>query len=461
MERLPLLLPSGWHSSKDQQVIRGISGAALAELALAPPLLVRSVVADLRRTPRLSPRERLAVLARAGELFADAMLDEETPAAYCQRQALATGVPVSVPRDALCAMRAFLYGIADTLEAQRPRGAAHWQGIAGGAGCSVLWMRRGRVLAVMAPSNHPMTHVGWLQALGLGYNVVVRPGSRDPFTPLRLCRALIAAGLPLGELALLPSDHRGADAMVDTADLSIVYGGKETAERYADHPGVLIRGPGRSKVFVGDNQPEAAVIDVLADAVAGEGGVGCTNASALLTAGPPHRLAMALAERLAKLPALPPTDSRAVLPALPAAEAVRLRASLHGVEDLCLPFYRHAGVSELGDGSAVLHPAVLLCERPQADRFGAELPFPCIWVAPCDPAVDFDPLRGSLVLTLLTDNAAIVEVALGDPSIRKVFWGAPPAAAARRALPHDGHLAQFLMEAKGLSVGRWGADAAL
>lgn len=248
--------------------------------------------------------------------------------------------------------------------------------------------------------------------------------------------------------------------MIDAADLSIVYGGKDTEERYAGHSKVLIRGPGRSKVFVGDDQPDAGVLDVLVESVAGDGAVSCTNASALLIAGPPRRLATALAERLAVLPALPPTDPDAVLPALPLAEALRLRASLVGVEDLCRPFYSHAGVTDLRDGSAILHPAVLLCERPEANHFGSELPFPCVWVAPWVPDIDLAPLRCSLVLTLLTDNANIVEAALTEPTIRKVFWGCPPTGSARHTLPHDGYLAQFLMEAKGLSVDREGTDAA-
>ncbi|MEV0176954.1 aldehyde dehydrogenase family protein [Streptomyces sp. NPDC050803] len=319
------------------------------------------------------------------------------------------------------------------------------------------WVRRGRVFGVVAPSNHPATHGAWLQAVAMGYRVAVRPGARDPFTPLRLVRSLLEAGLAPDSIALLPGSHAAADALVDAADLALVYGGEDTVARMRGNDRVLVRGPGRSKVLV-DRPLDDATLDHLVTEIASDGGVRCTNTTAVLTSGDPRELAEALAERLARLPVHPVTDERAVLPVRPLREAEGLRAllanSLDGALDVTARHYSDGplGVLGEGEGAAALRPAVLCADRSDHPGLRLELPFPCVWVAPWRRAEGIGPLDDSLALTLLTEDSALVEEALDSPGVRTVLHGRVPGWWRDPFLPHDGYLGQFLQEARGYAA---------
>jgi acyl-CoA reductase-like NAD-dependent aldehyde dehydrogenase len=466
LDGVPVLRRGGPHRSADVDVLCAVDGTALAEVSQAPPLLVRLAVEELRGTTAAPGGRRLDALALAGELFATATLGGETPDDYCRAHARATGVPIRVARRTLGDLRSFAAALPRILQAQRPAGVldARAGGAlgagrrdvldarAGGAAVGSVWTPRGDVLGVVAPSNHPATNTAWLHALALGVAVAIRPGSRDPFTPRRLARAIAAAGADRPGIAVLPGPHAAADALVEAANLALVYGGADTVARYRRDRDVLVRGPGHTKVLL-DAKLTDARLDLLVDAVAGDGGVRCTNASVILTAGDPAKLAGALAERLAALPARPPVDPEAALPVLPAADAAllgkRVDAVLGGAVDHSRGGER---VADLGDGSAALLPVVAAV--PDADHPAArcELPFPFVAVAPWRREHGVAPLRGSLAVTLLTGDGALVEAALRERTVRKVLHGALAPAWSHPDLPHDGHLAEFLLEARGFAV---------
>ncbi len=54
------------------------------------------------------------------------------------------------------------------------------------------------------PGNNPGVNAIWIEALLYGYDVVLRPSSKDPFTPLRLLRSLIEAGVDQQRLSYVP-----------------------------------------------------------------------------------------------------------------------------------------------------------------------------------------------------------------------------------------------------------------
>ncbi|NRQ30945.1 aldehyde dehydrogenase family protein [Nonomuraea sp. NN258] len=442
---IPVLRGGSERASQDTRPLSGVDGEPLAVVHEAPALMVRMTAKSMRQAPHLPLDERLAVLARAGALFAEATLGGQTPEEYCEIQALASGVPISVARQTLHRVSGDCALLGEVVGRQSPAGA----------GRTARWERRGSTLGVVAPSNHPATHGAWLQAVALGYRVAVRPGARDPFTPLRLARALLAAGLDPGWISLLPGSHSAVDTLVRSADLALVYGGESTVARLRGDDRVLVRGPGRSKVLV-DRPLDGATLDHLVTEIAADGGVRCTNATAVFTSGDHLALAEALAERLAALPAHPVTDGRAVLPARPLPEAQALRASLdraaQGAADLALRHYDDGPLAPVGGAAVALRPAVLAVDRADHPGLGVELPFPCVWVAPWRRPEGVRPLDGSLALTLLTDDTALVAEALRTPGIRTVLHG--PVAGWWRDpyLPHDGHLAQFLMEARGFAV---------
>ena len=105
-------------------------------------------------------------------------------------------------------------------------------------------------------------------------------------------------------------------------------------------------------------------------------------------------------------------------------------------------------VDDLGDGSAVLRPAVFQVDRPDAPQTSVELGFPCVWVAPWSHADGIGPLRQTLVLTAITDDEQLIERLVNEPSISNVYVGNHPTYWMHVDVPHDGYLAEFLMRTK-------------
>ncbi|MFR9795362.1 aldehyde dehydrogenase family protein [Streptomyces sp. MS06] len=438
---VPALRTGEERTSRDTRVLHGVTGEALATVHEVPPLVARLTIKVMRQSPELDLDERLSVLAEAGRLFAKATLGGQSPEEYCRLQALASGVPVGAARGVLERVARDGESLGEVVRRQIPAGA----------GDTARWVRRGRVLSVIAPSNHPGTHGAWLQALAMGYRVAVRPGGRDPFTPLRLVRALLAAGLHPGWISLLPGGHRTADALIEAGDLALVYGGEDTVARLRGDDRVLVRGPGRSKILV--DSGDEALLDHLVTEIAGDGGVRCTNTTAVLTTGDHRRLAEQLAERLAALPAHPVTDPRAALPVRPRPEAEALRAAAAAAAgpapDLVAAHCPDGPLAPVGGSAVALRPAVFPLDSCDHPALATELPFPCAWVAPWRRTDGMAPLDDSLALGLLTEDASLVDQALAMPGVRTVVHGPVARWWQDPYLPHDGYLGQFLNEARG------------
>ncbi|GAB7035427.1 aldehyde dehydrogenase family protein [Streptomyces sp. NPDC021749] len=454
---LNALVLSGSYAPTRRETLTDVAGRPVAELAMVPRLAVARTIEAMRRAAPPVPEDVREVIATAGLLFATAILEGETPDDYCHAVARTTGLPLSTPRFALGLFETGAAAIAEAAAGQRPHAVAAgypWSDGASAAAPGAVWTRKGDVLAVLAPGNHPGPHLEWLTALALGYRVVVRPSRRDPYTPARLIHALRAAGLHPAQCALLPGGHEIGDALVGLADRAVVFGGDEVVSRYRGDETVFPQGPGRSKILVTEGVDGREHLEVIAASLLSGGGLGCVNATALLVEGDPRPLAQALAERLAGLPALPPEHPDAVLPVTPLSRAHALRDHLARRASQAEPLVgagRTLGaadlVADLGDGSAALRPSVHLVTDPYDPVLGAEMPFPCVWVAPWTRRDGLGPLRHSLALMALTTDSGLLSSAIADPTIRNVFLGTRPTSTYVPGLPHDGHLAEFLMTA--------------
>ncbi|MDN5383866.1 MULTISPECIES: aldehyde dehydrogenase family protein [Streptomyces] len=438
----PLLGGRTWES-EDGAPLTGVDGRDLVDVRQSPTLLAQLALRRAAESagPALPERQ----LAEAGRIFVHETLDGESPQEYCRRAALATGVPHAVYSRALHHLGEGVARAAADVAAELPapqQGSPH----------EVRWVRRGRTVAVVAPSNHPEPHLTWVKAVALGHGVVVRPGGRDPFTPLRLARALYAAGLPAHRLSVLPGEYGTADFLVKHADRAVVYGGPDTVARWAGRATVALRGPGRSKVLLGPEADDTAIAHT-ARTIAADGGVRCTNTSVVLTTGDVRETADALAAELAGLEPLPVLDPRAALPAFTADRATALAREVDRLAAQGL--HRHPttatgphGTVELADGSHVLPPVVLSTTDPAHPVLGTELPFPFTVVAPWTAETGTGPLRDSLVVTLLGAPADLAEQLLLEPTVRRVVLGPADPWATAPGLPHDGSLTQFLLEPK-------------
>jgi acyl-CoA reductase-like NAD-dependent aldehyde dehydrogenase len=306
------------------------------------------------------------------------------------------------------------------------------------------------VFAVLASGNGPGVHGLWPQALALGYRVAVRPSRREPLTAHRLVHALRQAGFRPHDAVYLPTDHRGADEMIRSADLAMVYGSQGVVDKYANDPAVFVNGPGRAKILITAEHDWRDYLDVITDSIANLGGVACVNATAVLYEGDPAPLADAIAERLSTIAVLPSEDERAILPTQKIDEATALASYLATVAVGTSPLLgADQVVAPLSDSSAALRPAVHLMAKPDVAKLNVELPFPCVWVSPWSRADGLEPLRHSLVISAITSDADLVDDLLAEPTIANVYCGHHPTHHAAPEIPHDGFLADFLMRNKG------------
>ncbi|MFG3392369.1 aldehyde dehydrogenase family protein [Streptomyces parvus] len=448
MPVIDVLGPTGPYRTRRRQQIRSVTGAHVAELSLAPELYVVRAMKALRAATPLSPEHRATALEEAADLFATAEVGGMSPEEYATAVSRVSGLPIGTVRAATRTLAARVGHARRSIHEARPSGAVlDWRDPLTRTG-RALWSRRGEVLAVHVPGNHPGTHGFWPEALALGYRVAVRPAAREPYTAHRLVSALRKAGFGREHVAFLPCSHDAAEAIVRSADLA--YGGDEVIRRYTDNGNVLALRPGRSKILLTAGVDWREHLDTVVDSIAHNGGTGCVNATAVLVEGDPAPVAAALAERLAALPSLPAQDPKARLPVQRATAAKALERLVLNQAAGCRAWLGGTGfVDELADGSAVLRPAVHQVDAPDAPQVGLEFPFPCVWVAPWSRTEHgVAPLKDTLVLTVLTKDESLVDAVVDEPTISNVYVGDRATHWHRPGLPHDGHLGEFLMRSK-------------
>ncbi len=438
MREIPIWRGGRERASLDVRVLRDYRGAPLAKVAAAPALLVHRTVAELRAAAE-EPVDLTALwdqIAQAGRLLEAAGLGGCSPDEHARLVTLSTGAPIADSRRALAELARGMAQVRDALRWQTPNGQlepllTHRIEPAPGKSCG--WVPVGRVLGFIAPSNHPAVHLTWVLALAMGWAVAVRPGADDPFTPWRVLLALREAGFPVERIALLPGEHDLVPALVEHCDRTVAYGGPALEGLLGRDPRVLFNGPGRSKVLVDADAVGSATVAFLVDCILEDGGRKCTCASAVVLRGEAPGLLEAVADRLQRLPLLDPLDPAARVPAWKNPAAAR----------------QTPGAVVEVDGLTFVRPALVLDVDPSDPRFGAELPAPWATAARLPAGADPLPLlRGSLAVTLLTKEAALVRRCLREPTIQKLFVGPIPPWYTEPGAPHKGRLADFLFTAK-------------
>ncbi|MUM18519.1 aldehyde dehydrogenase family protein [Mycobacterium sp. CBMA271] len=451
MVQLDALGPIGGYRTRAHEVIADVMGVPVAELSIVPALYVHRSIQAQRTVRPLSAAHRGVALAEAAEIFATAEIGGLGFEQYVGMVSRVSGLPIAVARSSARGVAAAVRGAVEAAAPARPVGAAlDWRDEPTRRG-SAVWSRRGEVLAVHASGNSPGVHGAWIQALALGYRVAIRPSRREPFTGHRLVNALRHAGFRPEDALYLPTDHAGAAEIISAADLAVVYGGQGIVDKYAADPTVMVNGPGRTKILITAEQDWRDYLDVIVESISGQGGMACTNTTAVLYEGDPRPLAQAIAARLATIAPLPAADERATLPTQPLDAAKRVADHL-AVKAHCATALLGADqvVADLGDGSAALRPAVHLLARPDVDTLNTELAFPCAWISPWSRADGIAPLRHSLVINAITSDGELIDALLDEPTVANVYSGQHLTSYAAPEIPHDGFLADFLMRTKGV-----------
>jgi acyl-CoA reductase-like NAD-dependent aldehyde dehydrogenase len=448
--RLDALGAGGEYRTRNREIIMTTAGVPVAELSIVPPLYVSRTIGAQRKTRPLPVAQREAALANAADVFATAVIGGLDFENYVRLASGISGLPIAVTRAGALSVAHAVATAFDAVRSARPTGAAlDWREEHTRNGGAV-WARRGEVFAVHAAGNGPGVHALWPQALALGYRVAVRPSRREPLTARRLVNALRQAGFRPEDAVYLPTDHGGADEIIRSADLAMVYGGQDVVDKYANDPTVVVNGPGRTKILITADQDWRDHIDLVVDSIANLGGMACVNATAVLYEGDPAPLAQAIAERLATIQPLPTEDERAILPTQPLEKAQALADYLAVKAAGTTPLLgADQVVAAVGDGYAALRPAVHVMAEPDVDKLNVELPFPCVWVSSWSRTAGIEPLRHSLVVTAITGDEDLIDDLLAEPTVSNVYRGHHPTFYAAPEIPHDGFLADHLMRNKG------------
>ncbi|MEM7050317.1 MAG: aldehyde dehydrogenase family protein [Acidobacteriota bacterium] len=443
------------------------SGEPLAEVSQANPGLIaldyESAPQRRRALEAIPAAELIARCRRAAELFMNGELvigaDGETQSAddYVRCLSGSTGMPEALCRDNMSKLE-FVFERMEQVLAGLSRGldpSALDQGWTEEDGRTVSFLAQADTLGVILPSNSPGVHSLWLPSVALKTPLTLKPGSREPWTPLRAAAALLAAGCPPEAVAFYPTNHSGAAEILLRSGRSMLFGDRSTVRNWADDERVQLHGPGWSKVLLGaDQMPHwQDHLDTLAESVAANGGRSCVNASGVrLAASGQHGrdLAEALADRLAAIEARPLDHPAAALCGFGdrrVAEALNdlidRQLATGGAEDLTARARGGDRLVEV-DGLAYLLPTVIWCDDPNHPLAQTELLFPFVSVVEVPPEDLVRGLDDSLVVTALTQDPEVHRELMGNRHIERLNLGAIPTCRVSWDQPHEGNLFEHL-----------------
>ena len=264
-----------------------------------PGLISRDLLQD-GWTPLqdLTVKDILGMLRAAAGGFMTAELPVggrvQSPADFVVVQCATTGLPQSLCRQNMAKIEAALLNMAAILD-----------GLTGGLDLDVLdtgyGLRDGHVVSyapkarrfgAVLPANSPGVHALWLPALALKMPLALKPGQREPWTPLRIIESLRAAGFPEAALGFYPSGHDGAGVILRKCGAAMIFGSGASVRPWLGDPRIEIHGPGYSKVLLGPDKADAwrDYLDLIVTSVSSNGGRSCINASSVRTAGPRPRV---------------------------------------------------------------------------------------------------------------------------------------------------------------------------
>ena len=275
----------------------------------------------------------------------------QSPAGFIAAQSATTGLPHVLCRQNMAKIESAMLDMAAILD-----------GLTGGLDPDVLdagyGLRDGHVVSyapkarrfgAVLPANSPGVHALWLPALALKMPLALKPGQREPWTPLRIMESLRAAGFPPAAFGFYPSGHDGAASLLRKCGAAMMFGSGTSVQPWLGNPRIEIHGPGYSKVLLGPDKADAwrDYLDLMVTSVASNGGRSCINASSVRTPANGRELAEALARRMAEIRPRLRDDAQALLAAFPDPATARgIDAAIErglaqgGAEDLFGPLPR-------------------------------------------------------------------------------------------------------------------------
>lgn len=424
--------------TKNRYILKSYMEKDIADVGIAPSVYIYDLVNKMKSNSRLPLAKIQESIQKAAEIFLYDEVNGLTINEYIKLVHQSTGLPVSIIDSSTKNIYESLKNIEEIIQEMLPSGMIISSKKKLTEGVSIP-ARRGNILSIIAAGNGPGLHALWPQAIALGYKVIVKPSNIEPFTAQRLVSSLHRAGLK-HYIALCCTDHRGVGTLIDSTDLSIVYGDANTVKKYSNNPKVLVQGPGYSKVIVSSDSNNESAIALAAKSIVSLGGAACVSASSIFVEGDSRLFAEKLNDYI---------KSNISINDLPKVSLKKL-----GFFKEALNSYRSDGNFKFNykefDGAYILYPYIDFSVQDNKDLRQRELLFPCVSVLPFEQQNLYDLLKGSLSVTLYSKNIKMINEVLSCPDIGNIYVGDIPTTWMSNNLPHDGYISEFLI--KGRSV---------
>ena len=430
----------------------GLIRRDLLKQSEARALLLQIPVADL---------VKMAARA-AGHFLNDTLpLDPEsgsmqTPDQYVEQVSATTGMPFSNVRRNMMKVHGVLDKVEEVLGGLT-RGldlSVLDEGFGTVRGQMLSFFPRTDSLGVVLPSNSPGVHSLWAPTPVLKMPLVLKPGSAEPWTPLRIIQAWVKAGLPAGVFCYYPTDHAGGNEILRSTGRGMVFGDVASTKRWKAEGGrVEVHGPGYSKVVIGPDLADQweQYIDVIAESISNNGGRSCVNASGVWVTKHADKIAEALARKLATVTPRASDDPAATLAPFADPDTGRRISSMIDADmageagtarDVSATIRDQDRVVNVHGGTYVL-PTVIRCDanHPLANR---EFLFPFASVVEV-PAADLPECLGpSLVVTCISNDPAFRARFVASPHVDRLNFGPLSTTQIGWDQPHEGNLFEHL-----------------
>ncbi len=468
MTHLPILRwGTPYKSLAVKTVIHFDTGEKIAEFSQSDGMLIRR---DRKQSLRardalrsIASKDLVAMCEKAADIFVHDALpvgdEEQTTEQFVRCQSATTGLPENMCRGNMDKLHFVLSNMGAILDALT-RGL-DLQILSDGWGYDkdgriVSLQAQADVVGAVLPSNSPGVHSLWLPVIPMQIGLALKPGAQEPWTPYRMAQALFKAGVPKEAISVYPSGPDAGPAMMGAYDRVMIFGGKPTIEKYAGDPRVQVHGPGWSKIILGEDEADnwERYLDVMEQSVLLNSGRSCINCSSIWTPRHGREIAQALAERLASVEPLPPTDAAAKLAAFTVAEvgeaiSKMIDADLEQsrAEDLCQAV-RGTPRAVTRERCSYLLPTVAFGRNPDAPIVSKEFMFPFVNVVECPQEQILDKIGYTLVGTAITNDAQFRRSLLDSTDIDRLNLGPVPTTKLDWFQPHEGNLVEWLYRAR-------------
>ncbi|WP_342429025.1 aldehyde dehydrogenase family protein [Paenibacillus sp. FSL L8-0158] len=457
---IPFIWSGARYESKHRRDLTSLQGLSLGEIDELPSIVISRVAHELKATPKQALADIHQAFKKAADLFGSATLDGESPQDYVRHVHLISGVPLKAIESSVKELSHAMATAGQYITGSAPNLAPIYTEDAPRKNKTAYWIPKGQILSVIAPGNNPAVHKAWIEALAAGYKILLRPSAKDPFTPYRLIRCLLAAGISPSMIALVPGDHSIVQAVVEAGDLALVFGDRNTVEQYKSNPKVITRGPGYSKVYWHsdasnhDLTAHDQAIDVIVRSIVDGGGMKCTNASGVVVNKAHIHELDEIAQQLNGYGSNGLLDYTSDLPVFTSDKAYAIRDYVHQIFHSTDILWKNAKdeewIIDYGDGTAALAPLLVHINHLPDHIRHMELPFACSWVYTPEPDEVRQTLKSTLALSLLTEDQDLIHWAITEPTIKKLVIDNAPTWTTYDLVPHDGFITEHLFISKGV-----------